>query len=52
MEIRPMRNTDDKFAISHIYEESWKFAYKGLVPESYLNSIPSGKWGLYLMGII
>lgn len=44
MEIRYMKQTDDKYAISHIYEESWKFAYKDIIPQSYLESIPAGRW--------
>lgn len=31
-------------AISHIYEESWKDAYRHIVPQSYLDSIPVGAW--------
>lgn len=30
--------------ISNVYEQSWKYAYQGIIPESYLNSIPSGAW--------
>lgn len=44
MEIRHIRQSDDRFAISHIYEESWKFAYKNIIPQSYLESIPVGRW--------
>lgn len=44
MEIRYINNTDDRFEISSIYEQSWKFAYKGIIPQGYLDSIPSGKW--------
>ena len=44
MEIRYMKQTDDKYAISRIYEESWKFAYKDIIPQSYLESIPAGRW--------
>ena len=44
MEIRYINNDDDKFLISHIYEESWKFAYKDIIPQSYLDSIPTGRW--------
>ena len=29
MEIRLMNDSDDRKAISKIYEESWKFAYQG-----------------------
>lgn len=44
MEIRPIKETDDKFAISRIYEESWKFAYRDIIPKSFLESIPVGNW--------
>ena len=39
MEIRLLRDSDDRVAVSRIYEESWKFAYKGIVPQAYLDSI-------------
>lgn len=48
MEIRALRETDDKFTVSRIYEESWKYAYKGIVPQEYLDSIPEGHWAPYL----
>ncbi len=48
MEIRHLQQTDDSFAISNIYEQSWKFAYKNIVPQSYLESIPNGKWAAFL----
>lgn len=44
MEIRHIRQSDDRFEISRIYEESWKFAYKDIIPQSYLESIPAGSW--------
>ena len=44
MEIRPLRETDDPLAVSRIYEESWKFAYRGIIPQAYLDSIPIGRW--------
>ncbi|MDE6530624.1 MAG: GNAT family N-acetyltransferase [Lachnospiraceae bacterium] len=44
MEIRHIQKSDDRLAISRIYEESWKFAYKDIIPESYLESIPAGCW--------
>lgn len=31
-------------AISKVYEESWKYAYKGIIPQDYLDSIPEGHW--------
>lgn len=44
MEIRHIKNSDDLFAISRIYERSWKYAYSGIIPKSYLDGISSGKW--------
>lgn len=44
MEIRPLRLSDDPAAVSRVYEESWKRAYRGIVPDAYLDSIPSGAW--------
>lgn len=43
MEIRPLRETDSRLEVSRIYEESWKFAYQGVVPQSYLDGIPAGR---------
>lgn len=44
MEIRHLQQSDDRLEISHIYEEGWKFAYQNIVPQSYLDGIPAGKW--------
>lgn len=44
MEIRPLRETDSRLEISRIYEESWKSAYRGIVPQAYLDGIPAGRW--------
>lgn len=44
MEIRHIQKSDDRLKISRIYEESWKFAYQGIVPQDYLDSIPAGHW--------
>ncbi len=44
MEVRYITSTDDRMAISEIYEESWKCAYKDIIPQSYLDSIPRGRW--------
>lgn len=48
MEIRYIIPTDDRMAISKIYEESWKCAYKGIIPQDYLDSIPEGRWSSIL----
>ena len=44
MEIRFLRETDNRLAVSRIYEESWKFAYRGIIPQAYLDTIPIGRW--------
>lgn len=44
MEIRHIRPDDDRLAISRIYEESWRYAYRGIIPQNYLDSIPAGRW--------
>lgn len=44
MEIRYLRESDDRLAISKVYEESWKYVYKGIVPKEYLDSIQEGAW--------
>lgn len=44
MEIRFAEPSDDTMAISRIIERSWKFAYKGIIPQSYLDAIPEGRW--------
>lgn len=50
LEIRPLRETDDRLEISRIYEDSWKFAYRGVVPQAYLEGIPAGLWAQSLDG--
>ncbi len=44
MEVRYIIPADDKMMISKVYEESWKSAYKGIIPQEYLDSIPEGRW--------
>lgn len=44
MEIRLLRETDSRLEVSRIYEESWKAAYRGIVPQAYLDGIPAGLW--------
>ena len=42
MEIRYHSESDDRKEISRIYEESWKYAYRGIIPQEYLDAIPEG----------
>lgn len=44
MVIRKINPSDSREEISNIYEQSWKFAYKGIIPQDYLDGIPSGQW--------
>lgn len=44
MEIRYITKNDNPLEISKIYESSWKYAYKGIIPQDYLDSIPTGQW--------
>lgn len=44
MEIRSLTEADDLMKVSSVYEQSWKSAYKGIIPQSYLDSIPVGRW--------
>lgn len=44
IEIRLKSDSDNMLAISNIYEQSWKYAYRGIIPDEYLDSIPFGRW--------
>ncbi len=44
MRIRPVSSQDNKMSISRVYEESWKQAYRNIIPQDYLDSIPAGAW--------
>lgn len=44
VEIRMVTENDNLLAVSDIYERSWKYAYRGIVPDAYLDGIPAGQW--------
>lgn len=44
MIIRKVNPSDSREEISNVYEQSWKTAYKGIIPQDYLDSIPKGQW--------
>lgn len=44
MVIRYLTDDDDMMQVSSVYEQSWKHAYKGIIPQSYLDGIPEGRW--------
>lgn len=44
MEIRYISELDDKLRVSEIYERSWKYAYKNIIPQQFLDSIEKDRW--------
>lgn len=44
MDIRYITENDNLLEISNVYESSWKYAYKSIIPQDYLDSIPIGRW--------
>ncbi len=44
MEIRYLTPDDDKITVSRIYQQSWRHAYHGILPQDYLNAIPDEHW--------
>lgn len=43
-EIRPLRKTDDPLAVARVYVESWRSAYRDIVPQPYLDALSPGRW--------
>lgn len=37
--IRKINSSDSRKEISNVYEQSWKFAYKGIIPQDYLDRL-------------
>ena len=44
MEIRKIKPEDDRHVVSHIYVESWKSAYKGIIAQSWLDHLSEEMW--------
>jgi RimJ/RimL family protein N-acetyltransferase len=44
IEIRHIRESDDIDAISRVFARSWKTAYRGIVPDDYLDSLQDDRW--------
>lgn len=44
MEVRYINSFDDRNLISKIYEDSWRYAYRGIIPQGYLDKILKGHW--------
>lgn len=50
MLIREVSKTDDFTAIANIYAASWRAAYKGIVPQEYLDALRADHWAATLRG--
>lgn len=48
MEIREVNEKDDLRKISAVYAGSWKRAYRGIVPDAYLDQIDEGQWSRHI----
>ncbi len=48
MEIRRFSQTDNLDDVSRVYAQSWKAAYRGIVPQDYLDGIPENRWSKIL----
>lgn len=46
--IRALRPQDSRLEVSAIYEESWRWAYRGIVPQAYLDALPPGRWAAFI----
>lgn len=44
MEIRTIRPDDDRLALSGVCEAGWRWAYRGIVPQAFLDALPAGRW--------
>ena len=45
MEIRYAGSEDDWADIGRIYQKSWQWAYRGLLPQPYLDALSPERWG-------
>ena len=50
MNIQKVTDTDDFNAIGEIYAQSWKTAYRGIVPQDYLDKLAGSRWAKVLSG--
>ncbi len=42
--IRKLQPADDRWAVGRIYEVSWKYTYKELLPQEYLDNLSAEQW--------
>lgn len=46
--IRELTRDDDFGAVADVYVQSWKTAYRGIVPDHYLDKLTADRWGATL----
>lgn len=44
MIVRPATDGDDRLAIGQVYVDSWRAAYRGLIPQAYLDGLDARNW--------
>ncbi len=44
IKIKKLQPSDNLAEVSSIYAKSWKAAYKGILPQDYLDNIPEDRW--------
>ena len=49
MKLRPLCERDDLAAVGRIYLRSWQYAYRGLLPDAYLDSLTEERWAENLL---
>jgi Acetyltransferases len=50
MNVQKVAETDDFNALGEIYAQSWKTAYRGIVPQDYLDDLSGSRWAKVLSG--
>ena len=48
LEIRALTPEDDLRAVGEMYAQSWKYHYRGILPEDFLNRLTGDRWNAVL----
>ncbi|WP_249301507.1 GNAT family N-acetyltransferase [Feifania hominis] len=48
IQIRPLEPGDDRLAVGRVYVKSWRHAYRGIVPQPYLDALEPDRWAASL----
>lgn len=52
MQIRRLASSDNLRDVAQVYVRSWQDAYRGIVPQAYLDALASGSWMATLAGCV